>query len=197
MTLRVPLPQNNFITVFCLCSNSWCRWGCEHSVLWSTQCNYLLFSSKRQTPCFSATSTRELVETITCGKISSAKKALETAPVPALCWTCTHHHEHAVLHAISFQNDMETSELQSIGTCWTTPSSANLTRKTSLSPEQSLVQTTAGQTIVYWSRAWEFPSEKSFESPVNHHLPFRKKFDVSKLHDPTIHDEYEKLSMKS
>ena len=27
---------------------------------------------------------------------------------------------------------------------------------------------------------------------VNHHLPSRKKFDVSKLHDPTIHDEYEK-----
>ena len=27
---------------------------------------------------------------------------------------------------------------------------------------------------------------------VNHHLPSRKKFDVSKLHHPTIHDEYEK-----
>ena len=142
---------------------------------------------------YSATSTPEWEGTTTCGKISSAKKAWETAtktdsfcsasapnmhsPSRTRCSACQivstwrhprSKHWHLLDYAIIRQPDRKdvlvTRTKPSADDCWT---------------DHRLLITRLGISI-------------RSKPKVNHHLPSRKKFDVSKLHDPTIHDEYEK-----
>ena len=148
MALCLPRPQNNFITVLFACAPTL---DADEDV--KNQFYDRLSATIYSVPSRDITSaTRRLQRPI--GKISSAKKAWETATKTNSFCSASAPNMHSpsrircsACQIVSKQHG--DIRAQSTGTCWTTPSSANLTGKTSLSPEQSLVQTTAGQTTVY------------------------------------------------
>ena len=139
MALRVPLPQNNFITVLSAYAPTLDADEDVKNQLYDQLSATIYSVPSRDKLLLLDDFNARVGRTTTCGKISSAKKAWETATKTDSFCSASAPNMHSpsrtrcsACQIVSKQHGDIRAE--STGTCWTTPSSANLTGKTSLPP---------------------------------------------------------------